>query len=87
MYQQREKLQQISMIILVVTILLALFGVFKSFLLFLYLACFLVSIHIITEGLLLQFSHLKQTSIRLLIIGMTLLIITSYLFFRFLKGS
>ena len=87
MYQRREKLQQISMISLILAILLTLLGLFKSFLFCLYLSCYMVSISICADGLFLQFSHFKQASLRLLVVGITLFIATTYLFFRFLKGS
>jgi len=88
MYQQREKLQQISLITWLAAIFFMLFGLFTSFFFALYLSCYMISAHICTEGmLLLQFSHMKQAGMRLLVSGFTLFIVCTYFVFRFLKGS
>jgi lysylphosphatidylglycerol synthetase-like protein (DUF2156 family) len=87
MYHRQEKLQQMSIISLCAAIILGLFGLFKSFHLFIYLALYCLSVGIMAEALLFYLTYRKMDAVRIILPGILLFILTTYLFFKFLKGS
>lgn len=86
MYQQRMKLQQISMIALALACLITIIAIVKSILLLMLLVYYGITLSLACEGLICLMDFKKQAALRLLIIALLLFIMTTALLFQILTS-
>lgn len=87
MHHQREKYNQVSIIALLLAVIIGIFSIIKSFHLFILFSFYLLAVSIIAEALFLNISLRQIEGAKQLARGIMLIILVTYLFIKFVKGS
>src|SRR5699024_439182 len=87
MYQQRMKLQQISMIALALACLITVIAIVKSILLLMLLVYYGITLSLACEGFICLMDFKKQAALRLLVTALLLFIMTTALLFQLLHHN
>lgn len=86
MYQQRVKLQRISLVALALACLITIIALMKNIMVLMLFVQYCITLSICCEGLICQIDLKRQTALRLLLLGVLLFIMTTVLLFRYLKS-